>query len=128
MSMIDFRKTGDQWGVEGYYVPTNEWHFHRPKTFWAKQKKENIIEYEARRKKEMPAPNTYKLDYDWVKNPKGKFLKGNRVTLIDEILKQKKNKPPGPGSYKLPDHRIQNMPKSTTDKCQFINDAKYKGM
>ncbi len=85
-SMIDFRKTDNQWGVEGYYVPTNEWAFHKPKTFWAKGKKENIIEWEARRKKEQPAPNTYKLDYDWSKNPKGKFLKGNRVTLIDEIL------------------------------------------
>ena len=61
----------------------------------------------------MPAPNTYKLEYDWSKNVKGRFLKGKRITLIDEILGQKKNKPPGPGQYKLPDYRIQNMPKST---------------
>ena len=35
---------------------------------------------------------------------------------------------PGPGSYKLPAYKIQNLPKSTTDKCQFINDAKFVGM
>lgn len=98
-------------------MPTNAWHFHRPRTFWGKGKKENIIEWEAGKKKDLPGPNTYKLDCDWSKNPKGKFLKGNRITIIDDILKQKKNKPPGPGSYKLPGYRIQNMPKSTSDKC-----------
>ena len=46
MSMNNIK---DQWGVDGYYVPTNDWHWHKPKTFWAKGKKENIIEYEAKR-------------------------------------------------------------------------------
>lgn len=74
--MADFSTKKEQWGVEGYYVPNNEWYYHKPRTFWAKSKKENIIEYEARKKKELPAPNFYKLDYDWSKNPKGRFLKG----------------------------------------------------
>jgi hypothetical protein len=68
-------------------VPNNEWYFHKPHTFWAKGKKENIIEYYARKRKDLPAPNTYKLDIDWAKNTHGKFLKGPRVTLIDDILK-----------------------------------------
>lgn len=89
--MIDLgRATKQQWGIEGYYVPNNLWAFHKPKTFWAKGKKENIIEYEARRKKDLPAPNTYKLDQSWTKNSKGRFLKGDRQTLIDQILKMRK--------------------------------------
>lgn len=68
----------------------------------AKGKKENIIEYEARKKKDQPAPNHYKLDVDWNKNTKGKFLKGKRITIVDEILMQKKLRLPGPGQYKLP--------------------------
>lgn len=85
LDLIGGRK--DQWGIEGYQAPTTEWYFQRPKNFWAKGKKENIIEWEAKRKKDMPAPNHYKLDFDWSKNTKGKFLKGDRVTLVDEILK-----------------------------------------
>ena len=100
---ITLADTKHHWGVQGYYVPTNDWHFHKPKTFWAKGKKENIIEFEAKMKKEMPAPNTYKLDIDWSKNGKGKFLKGKRITTVDEILLTKKLKLPGPGQYKLPD-------------------------
>ena len=75
------------------------------------------MEYFARKKKDIPAPNAYKLGCDWTKNPKGKFFKSKRITMIDEILKEKKNKPPGPGSYKLPNFKIASVPKSTTDKC-----------
>ncbi len=41
----------------------------------------------------------YQTINDWSKGGKGKFPKGERNTLIDKILAQKKNKPPGPGSY-----------------------------
>jgi hypothetical protein len=75
-----------QWGIEGYYVPDNNWKFEKPKVFWSKQKKENIIEKEARMRKDLPAPNNYKLDNDWTKNTHGKFLKGKRITVVDEIL------------------------------------------
>lgn len=111
-------KAKSQWGVQGYYVPTNEWYFHKPKTFWAKSKKENDIEFQARRRKDLPAPNTYKLDVDWSKiSNKGKFLQGKRITLVDEILQQKKLRLPGPGTYKLPEHRIKPFPKNTSEKC-----------
>ena len=94
------------WGIEGYYVPTNECYLTKPKTFWSKCKNENVIEQYAKSKKDMPAPNHYKIDNDWTKNTKGKFLKGRRITQTDEILAQKKLKMPGPGQYKLPDHKI----------------------
>ena len=42
MSMCNIKQ---QWGIDGYYVPDNSWYFHKPHTFWAKGKKENIIEY-----------------------------------------------------------------------------------
>ena len=84
LSILKERKS--PWGIEGYYVPTNEYYLSKPKTFWSKCKNENIIEKEANSKKYMPAPNHYKLDNDWTKNTKGKFLKGKRITLVDEIL------------------------------------------
>ena len=77
------REKKHHWGVDGYYVPNNEWKFERPKTFWAKQKKENIIEKEARLKKEIPGPSAYKLNMDWTKSSKGKFLKGKKSSIID---------------------------------------------
>jgi len=73
----------EDWGVQGYYCPGNNWMFHRPKTFMSKTKKENIIEYEARNKKDLPAPNMYSSIPDWSKNTKGKFPKSVRNTLID---------------------------------------------
>lgn len=74
------------WGIEGYYVPTNECYLTKPKTFWSKCKNQNCFEEEARSRKDLPAPNHYKLNNDWTKNPKGRFLKGRRITLADEIL------------------------------------------
>lgn len=65
----------EDWGVQGYYCPNNNWMFHRVKTFVSNQKKENIIELEARRKKELPAPNMYSSIQDWSTNNKGKFPK-----------------------------------------------------
>lgn len=82
------------WGVDGYYLPTNDWHFHKVKTFWPKSKKENFMEQQARKLKELPAPTAYKLKCEWDGHyPKsgfghsGKWLKGPKVTLIDDILK-----------------------------------------
>lgn len=57
----------NKWGIEGYYVPGNNWMFHRAKTFWSNSKKENIIEKEARLKKEIPPPTMYQKVWDWSK-------------------------------------------------------------
>ncbi len=92
----------EDWGVQGYYCPTNNWLFHRAKSFMSKTKKENIIAIEARHKIDIPAPNMYSSIPDWSKNTKGKFPKSQRNTLIDQILAQKKLRLPGPGTYELP--------------------------
>ncbi len=74
------------WGIEGYYVPNNDFHFHKPRTFWSKQRKDNAIDVEAKKKKNQPRPNSYKLGTDFGKLPNGKFLNGSRRTEIDKIL------------------------------------------
>jgi hypothetical protein len=51
------RENPFKFGIDGYYAPNNNWMFHKPQTlFWSNQKKENIIEYEARIKKDLPGP------------------------------------------------------------------------
>ena len=42
------RSSNRKWGVEGYYVPDNDWMHERPHTFWSNSKKENILEFIAR--------------------------------------------------------------------------------
>ncbi|TNV78156.1 hypothetical protein FGO68_gene17627 [Halteria grandinella] len=114
-----------KWGVDGYYVPDNNWMFDRIKTFWSKSKKENIIEYEARKKKEVPAPGMYTKIEDWSQNSKGRFTKSKRCTLIDQILAHKKQI--GPGTYELPKYRIKGFVKQNTLKGQFIGEALFMG-
>ena len=116
-----------KWGVEGYYVPDNDWMHERPHTFWSNSKKENILEFIARQKKEVPAPNLYQKLIDWNQNTSGKFFKSKRLTLIDQILETKKQKPVGPGTYDLPKFRIKGFVKQNTTKGEFIAEAKYIG-
>jgi|TARA_B110001450_G_C17608131_1_gene476058 hypothetical protein len=54
----------------------------------------NILEQEAKRKQDIPAPNKYIKCLDWKKENKDinfqKFLRSERITLTDKILAQKK--------------------------------------
>jgi len=92
------------------------------------------METEARKKKELPAPTAYKMKSEWSGQysdgggHSGKWLKGPKVTLIDDILKLRKLKLPGPGQYKIPGHRIPNVPKQNTDKGEFINNCRWYGL
>ena len=73
--------------MEGYYVPDNNWMFERVKTFWSNTKKENIIEYEARKKSQLPSSSVYSKVLNWsVLGKQGRFTKSKRNTLIDQIL------------------------------------------
>lgn len=99
--MINADKQSGNYGISGYYVPDNAWHGERPRTFFSKSKKENIIETEAKSKKDMPGPTSYKLEFDFKKMRGGKFLKDKRITPAEAILKKgKATKAPGPGTYK----------------------------
>ena len=107
------------WGIDGYIVPNNDWYFHRPKTFCSISKKENFLETQAKRKKDLPAPTAYSWkNHNWDGNNykdctghSGMMLKGAKITMIDEILKLKKLKLPGPGQYPAKPFKIKNPPK-----------------
>ena len=107
-----------EWGIDGYYVPNNDWYFHKPHTFCSKSKKENFIEVMARKKRDLPAPTSYPYKPEWGGNKykdcrghSGQWLKAPKTTMIDDILKMKKLKLPGPGQYKSKEFKIINMPK-----------------
>jgi hypothetical protein len=124
----------NEWGLEGYIVPNNDYYFLKPHTFVSKGKKENFIEVEARRKKDLPAPSSYNLKSEWGGNKykdclghSGQWLKAPKKTMIDDILKMKKLKLPGPGQYKMKSFKIQNTAKQNTEKGEFINNCRWYG-
>jgi hypothetical protein len=87
------RPQSSRWGLEGYKAPTNDWHLIKTKTFMLTGKKENFMETQARRKKDLPAPTAYKMKSEWSglykdgNGHSGRWLKGDKITLIDDILK-----------------------------------------
>ena len=61
---------------------------------------------------------------------KGKFLKGNKVTICDEIfIRGKKNSMPEPCTYnpKLTD-KILGLSKVKEERGQYIDEAKFVGL
>lgn len=122
------------WGFEGYTVPNNDWHLKKPRTFWSVQKKENFMEEQAQKKKDLPAPTAYEAKSFWSGQysdgggHSGRWLKSAKVTLIDDILKLRKLRLPGPGQYKAKEFKIPNVPKQGTQKGDFINNCRWYGL
>jgi hypothetical protein len=110
-------------------------YWKRPKTFSSKMKKENFIEVYAKKKKEIPAPSAYNLEsksmwsglYRDCSGHSGRWLKCPKTTYIDDILKQKKLKLPGPCTYKIPEYKMKNWPMSKTEKGEFIDNCRWFG-
>eukprot|EP00347_Sterkiella_histriomuscorum_P005599 403355986 len=88
----------------------------------------------------MPPPNQYQEPRDWKKEMtdysyggsplKGKFLKGDKITLSAEVIKNsKKEGLPGPGTY---DSNLKKNPRGLSkvneQKGQYIDDAKFIGL
>lgn len=61
---------------------------------------------------------------------RGKFLKGDKITLSAEIIKQsKKEALPGPGTYEsMPKEKLRGLFKVHEPKSQFIEHAKFVGL
>lgn len=110
-------------------------HWKKPRTFLSKQKKENFIEIETKRRKDLPAPTAYpfKAETMWTGQYKdcsghsGRWLKAQKTTYIDDILKTKKLRLPGPCTYKIPLEKEKNWPKQTSEKGEFINNCRWFG-
>lgn len=136
MSGIGQHRRGKSWGIEGYLTPNNDWAWMKPRTFWSKSKKENFMETQAKKKKDLPAPTAYDIksagmwsgQYPDCTGHSGRWLKKDKTSYIDDILKLKKLKLPGPGQYKVKDFKITNVPKQNSEKGDFINNCKWYGM
>ena len=61
-----------------------------------KEQCRNFAELEAKSKAYIPGPQ-YNTTIDWSKNKKGKWLKGQRLTSTDLIIKNKDKTTPAPG-------------------------------
>jgi hypothetical protein len=96
-------------GIELYNVPKVERAYllkpHQGKI--DKQKRINFAEHEARRKSYVPSPSQYNTVHEWnqlIPKQTGKFLKGERMTIAGEIIKNSK-KPekstPSPNHYNI---------------------------
>jgi hypothetical protein len=123
------------WGIDGYKVPNNDWSLLKVKSsFWHKVKKENFMDQQARKKKEIPAPNAYVIKSYWSGQysdgggHSGRWLKRDKITFIDEIIELKKFKMPGPGKYNVTKFKIPNVPKQNTEKGDFIENCRWYGL
>ena len=68
-----------------------------------KAKLPNFAEIEAKRKSFVPGPPNYNTTLDWskdnIKGNRGRFLKSPRMTIAQEIIKNKDKGTPSPGQY-----------------------------
>ena len=95
VSVRDFLFSDSQqlFGIDGYALPKYSW--KKPKFSMGMDKKLDYISLIAeekpdlnftkvfvKKKHEVPGPTKYETIYNWKKNPKGKWLKGERKTVI----------------------------------------------
>ena len=128
-SFLNSIKKKSDFGIEGYYAPNNDAYLDKVKSLkWIKDaKKDGFLDYTVKIKKDVPASNSYIGCSDWKKEldcmlyggspMRGKFLKAKRKTIEGEILENKKNTNPGPGTYNpkaIPSKK--GLMKSTVEK------------
>jgi hypothetical protein len=94
---------------------------------WVKKdKKDGYLDFAVKSKKDVPAANAYLGCSDWKKEldsllyggspNKGKFLKSKRRTQEAEILENKKELKPGPGTYDPKYLEKHGLPKSKEER------------
>jgi hypothetical protein len=90
-------------------VAVNKLADHEKKKF----KRDTYFDDYTRQKDKAPNCASYNLTFDWTKKfatNTGKFLKGNKVTMTERIIKDN-HKRPGPATYKLKQFIGENVKK-----------------
>ena len=88
-------------GMDDYQLPSTQLYLTRNHKFPTSPRRD--IQHEARKRAKEPAPTAYSEDPQttykrlWQRS-QGKFLYGQRNTVIDQVMKSSKTLP-GPGSY-----------------------------
>lgn len=91
----------EEWGIDGYHVPKTLQYLQKPFIFPKEKRKDSFTD--ALKREKWPDPTTHSPDFEkqfktaWLSKG-GKIPKGNRLTIIDEIMKSSK-KLPGPCTY-----------------------------
>ena len=95
--------------------------------------KEALIYKEARKRRDLPAPNAYARHQKWSDLSKTdnfqKLSRSQACSYIEDIVKHnKKFKEPGPGHYKpKPQYTVLQVPKSDTLQMQMPEHQKFVG-
>jgi hypothetical protein len=99
---MNFR-TKNEWGIEGYHIPTFNAYLDKVKTLkMSNTKKKTYIDDIVKAKEFIPAPQSYETAGTLLSKNRSNLSKGQRVTLAIEIEKDaKKNEKPGPGAYEV---------------------------
>lgn len=115
----------EEWGISSYKPPKTTQYIDRLHKF-PKEKRENPMAIAMKRSQE-PDPAKYSPDLQTAYNrnwlcSQGKFLKGERITIIDQIMKNGK-KFPGPGEYLKEDGKKKDLKGtfSKGDKIGFLS-------
>jgi hypothetical protein len=126
-----FNKTRPKFGIKNYEMKDNmhkEPYFQISKIAINKKDKPDGVFDQYIKLKSFVPPAKYDLMYDWTKNfeKRGKFLKGQKISYIEEILIDGKKRPkPAPTTYNHKEYIGKGLSAgkkdSTAEKiCGFI--------
>jgi hypothetical protein len=123
-----------QYGIQGYVV-AKTCNYTKRETKFAISKRKDLT-YEAKCHEKEPDPTKYSESYEksvkryWTK-PNGKFFKGKKVSIMEELAKKARNTP-GPGAYnketKNPGHKkgsFRYIIYSKGEKINFLSNAEW---
>lgn len=125
-----FNKTRPKFGIKNYELKDNmiKAPYYKIDAIAVnkKDKPDGVFDQYVKMKSGVP-PAKYDILQDWAKNfeKRGKFLKGQKLTYIDDILIDGKKRPkPAPGLYKHKEYIGKDLgggKKATSEKiCGFI--------
>ena len=127
-----------QWGLEGYHVPRKTQLFTTREHKVPTAKLRSLFT-EAEKKAKDPGPSNYSPTSEqltkryWLKTT-GKFARGKRQTLIDDVIKRSPAVP-GPGAYnKLEKGKVEQSPNkillgvmNKTQGVNFLSNMEFLG-
>eukprot|EP00347_Sterkiella_histriomuscorum_P012830 403367062 len=127
--MIRQSRNQSSFGIDGYYVPDNQAHLEKPKTFLITQSKNNdFISQVQKQTRDLPAPNQYETQVNLLMKKNISIYKKKRTSFTDDLIKASKQTP-GVGHYQLiKKPKIKGCYKQTLERISCMDEAMYASL